>query len=558
MELLALLLLLLGCGGRHSAVGLLDYEGQPLGSEPLLQQPYDLLYAGGLREYHQGHWGQAISLLERSLLAHSALRRLRARCQRLCVQESPPQLRGIFGSLLQRAACLQHCLTACLGQPSRHRVTQQIQTEFQRRTAYNYLQLAYYRVKQVDKAAAAAQTFFEVNPDHQEMRENLEMYRKMEGVKPEDFRDLEAQPHWVSYSEGMKLYQSEQFAESIPRLEGAIQEYMTELEECRAQCEGPYQSPDYAYLHYQSHLYEAISDHYVQVLGCKQDCVRELATKPGSATAVEDFLPSHFYLLQSAYHKVGNYEKAVECSRTFLLFRPKDSSVRQNLEFYRSKLPAGETDVILPREDIKVHINESLLQKEMLFTAVVSLGVLFSDPDSWTPAELVPQSIRDIPRWETSEGQMTSAETDTVQEEASEINVEIEDDIAILRASSLPFANLKVLMDWNQLSGSQRVVFDGVLAPEECMALRNLGNAAAAMGTFSGSGSHADPPSGHPETLTILRALTLARDGLLRRDNSRLYHQVSERARMAVQAHFSSISLLHLTFSQLGCRDARG
>jgi len=46
-------------------------------------------------------------------------------------------------------------------------------------------------------------------------------------------------------------------------------------------------------------------DHYVQVLGCKQDCVRELATKPGSATAVEDFLPSHFYLLQSAYHKGG-------------------------------------------------------------------------------------------------------------------------------------------------------------------------------------------------------------------------------------------------------------
>jgi len=47
---------------------------------------------------------------------------------------------------------------------------------------------------------------------------------------------------------------------------------------------------------------------------------------------------------------VGNYEKAVECSRTFLLFRPEDGSIRQNLEYYRSKLPAERADEILPRE----------------------------------------------------------------------------------------------------------------------------------------------------------------------------------------------------------------
>ncbi|GCB81277.1 hypothetical protein scyTo_0021809, partial [Scyliorhinus torazame] len=235
-------------------------------------------------------------------------------------------------------------------------------------------------LKQLDKAAAAAQTFFEANPDHQEMQENLEKYRKMEGVKEEDFKDLEAQPHWVSYREGVELYQAEQFAESIPRLEAAVREYMAELSECRAQCEGWYHPPDYVYLEYQSHLYEAISDHYVQVLGCNQDCVRELATKPGSGRAHENFLPSHFYLLQSAYHKVGNYEKAVECSRTFLLFQPEDGSVRQNLEYYHSKLPAGRAAEILPREDINLHINESLLQKQMLYVAMESLGVPFNDP----------------------------------------------------------------------------------------------------------------------------------------------------------------------------------
>ncbi|XP_038629555.1 prolyl 3-hydroxylase 1-like isoform X2 [Scyliorhinus canicula] len=565
MEFLPLLLLLLfGCGRQLSSAGLLDYGGQTLGSDPLLQQPYDLLYAGGLREYHQYHWAKAVSLLERALLSHSALRRLRTRCQRLCVQQDPGgnswdplDSLQFFQSLLHRAACLQHCVTASLGQQSRHMVTETVQADFQRRTPYNYLQLIYYRLEQLDKAAAAAQTFFEANPDHQEMQENLEKYRQMEGVKEEDFKDLEAQPHWVSYREGMELHQAEQFAESIPRLEAAIREYMAELSECRAQCEGWYHPPDYAYLEYQSHLYEAISDHYVQVLGCSQDCVRELATKPGSGKTHKNFLPSHFYLLQSAYHKVGNYEKAVECSRTFLLFQPEDGSVCQNLEYYQSKLPAGRADEILPREDIKLHINESLLQKQMLYVAMESLGVPFNDPDSWTPAELIPQSLQGKRRPESSESPPDSPEIDTMQGKPLEIVTQINDDIQLLRASSSLFANLKVLMDSNQLSGNQRVVFDGVLTPEECAAIRSLANAATDLGTFSVSGSSTRLLSKHPETLTILRALKFAHEGLLRPDYAQLYYQASERARAVVQAHFRSKSPLHPSFSWLGCHTAQ-
>ena len=44
---------------------------------------------------------------------------------------------------------------------------------------------------------AAANTFFLANPDHMEMRQNLEYYRMMAGVEAEDFKDLEARPHMV-------------------------------------------------------------------------------------------------------------------------------------------------------------------------------------------------------------------------------------------------------------------------------------------------------------------------------------------------------------------------
>lgn len=44
---------------------------------------------------------------------------------------------------------------------------------------------------------AAAHTFYQANPDHMEMRQNLEYYKMMAGVQKEDFKDLEARPHMV-------------------------------------------------------------------------------------------------------------------------------------------------------------------------------------------------------------------------------------------------------------------------------------------------------------------------------------------------------------------------
>lgn len=45
-----------------------------------------------------------------------------------------------------------------------------------------------------------------------------------------------------------------------------------------------------------------LSDHYVQVLSCKQNCVTELASHPGREKPFEDFLPSHYDYLQFAYY----------------------------------------------------------------------------------------------------------------------------------------------------------------------------------------------------------------------------------------------------------------
>lgn len=53
------------------------------------------------------------------------------------------------------------------------------------------------QLKKLDQAVSAAHTFFVANPQHLQMREDIEKYRRMSGVKADSFQDLEATPHWV-------------------------------------------------------------------------------------------------------------------------------------------------------------------------------------------------------------------------------------------------------------------------------------------------------------------------------------------------------------------------
>lgn len=53
------------------------------------------------------------------------------------------------------------------------------------------------QINKLDKAVAAAHTFFQANLDHTEMKQNLDYYKMMTGVEEEHFKDLEAREHMV-------------------------------------------------------------------------------------------------------------------------------------------------------------------------------------------------------------------------------------------------------------------------------------------------------------------------------------------------------------------------
>uniref|UniRef100_A0A8C5RLM6 procollagen-proline 3-dioxygenase n=1 Tax=Laticauda laticaudata TaxID=8630 RepID=A0A8C5RLM6_LATLA len=338
--------------------------------------PFDSLYADGVRAYFARDWPRASELLQRALHSYSQLQEARRKCRSACQREacfgsqSPlqPWETSFFDRVLQRAECLEGCLGRRLGgQPSRYRASRLIQRDFEEREPYNYLQIAFFKLKKLDEAVSSAHTFFVANPQHLQMREDMEKYQRMAGVKSESFRDLEAQPHWVAYEAGMQHYGMDNYQQAAAKLEESLREGLLALENCRALCEGPQEDEDNKD-ETQLGLYESIAAHYVQVLKCRQQCVLDIATKPGRVSSTEDFIPSHFDLLQFAYDRVGNRTVAAECAATFLLFYPSDEKMLEKLKEYQADLgkeiaiPAREVaSKRLPFEDLTITMDSHQL-----------------------------------------------------------------------------------------------------------------------------------------------------------------------------------------------------
>lgn len=122
----------------------------------------DLLFAEGTAAYARGDWPGVVLSMERALRSRAALRALRLRCRTRCAADfpweldlsSPPVLTQasgaaalhdlrFFGGLLRRAACLRRCL----GLPAAHSLSEELELEFHKRSPYNYLQVAYFKVQ---------------------------------------------------------------------------------------------------------------------------------------------------------------------------------------------------------------------------------------------------------------------------------------------------------------------------------------------------------------------------------------------------------------------------
>lgn len=528
-----------------------------------LLQPYDFLYYSGVRSYFGGQWVKAAELLEKAIVTKESLLRVRRQCHNDCVaagREAFNKLDSEEGSLWdlwtldwvqQRAECLRFCIGRSVTPAGQLPVSTDIEYEFSTRNPYNFLQVTYYKLEKLHKAASSAYTYFVANPSHLEMRNNIEKYRRMEGVTDEAFQDreLENEKHWVLYDSAVQYETSSDWVQAAEKWKACVNETLRQTDECRVQCEVASQRlPEDRGVDSVDGVFEKAAALSLSLLSCRQSCVTQIATRPGRISAQEDFLPTQLEHLHIAQFKGGDISGAVQTLRSLLLFYPSDKDSLDNLQLYYETL-GGDTESqgTNPSQEIVRYISHALEEKKLLYFGMENLDFSFTDPDLWTPEDVVPESLRD--NWRTEKEKINEKMKEGEQKEEV-------DDSGFFAGGPIRQVGVTITMDDEVLNGTNRVVLDGVMTEKECDRIVQLAAAAASAG--DGYRGRRSPHTPHEtfEGLTVLRAVKLAQDGLVNQSDAQLLHKLGERVRVLLHSYFRSPSGLFISFTHLVCRSA--
>ncbi|XP_007502528.2 prolyl 3-hydroxylase 2 isoform X1 [Monodelphis domestica] len=549
--LLLLALLLLGSSARAA------------GTQGALQ-PFELLYNRGVEAFSDGDFAAAVRYLEQALSSRRRLREERLRCRLECGARAPlGSARGggpawelrFLRALLERARCVRRCEQedesgASDGHPGAtssrfaSRSPADVKRDFQRRMPYSYLQQAYSQMNQMEKAAEAAYTFLMANPEHMAVPSHDGKSETVAGAK---LVDREAQPHLEHYREAVEHYEDDHFQLAIEAFEQALKDYFKADRQCRVLCEWSQSHDDQDHRMKTDGFYEVLAGLYSRRLMCEHDCVRELATWPGQPSPIENFLPLHYDYLQFSYYQVGNYVKALECAKSYLLFHPDDEDVQDNVRYYESVLEESTDPSIIPaREDAALFMKRYKLESELIKSAVANLGIPYTEQNYWTShggRQEDTQTLSepgnraaDAPEWSGGKQPVPGIDRD------------------LREGGPLLYSHVKFVYNSEQLNGTQRMLLDNVLSEEECQELHSM--ASRIMLAGSGYQGEVSPltPNEKFEGATILRALKFGYEGRVPLKSARLFYDISEKARKIVASYFRLNSTLYFSFTHLVCR----
>lgn len=122
-----------------------------LSSSTASLEPFDLLYDDAVQAFSDSDYHSVVRYMEGALHSYTEVRRTKVRCRLMCQDQHP--FDETFSDLrfpdvvLHRAACMNKCIEEKLGTQSMHKVNEDVVQDFHRRIPYNYLQLAYQKVR---------------------------------------------------------------------------------------------------------------------------------------------------------------------------------------------------------------------------------------------------------------------------------------------------------------------------------------------------------------------------------------------------------------------------
>uniref|UniRef100_A0A6P7GKK4 procollagen-proline 3-dioxygenase n=1 Tax=Diabrotica virgifera virgifera TaxID=50390 RepID=A0A6P7GKK4_DIAVI len=369
--------------------------------------------------------------------------------------------------------------------------------------------LIFFQTKQLEKAASAAFTFLVAHPDNKVMSTNLKHYLD-HNVEKKDIVNYEAKDYVYLYAHGADAYEKKKWQFVVFNMEESLVHYLQAEEECRAQCEGPFDHgwyPDFI---------PSISNHFTVALRCKQKCRKKLSSLNGEIH--DDLLPSHYHYLQYAYYKLGNLKAACQAVASYLLFYPDDETMLDNMRYY-SKQPKVDITYFQPRREATQYMQRQIYETRIL--------------------KFVHNEFKNKLVTATTEGVPSQTDSTTSPSNSSEMKLKS-----------------GVTMNESDLKGAKRVVIDGMTTPKECKSLMEIAKYYAVIGDgYEGKSPHTKLEKF--EGITFNRALFLSYYKMLNLKHLHTFFEVTEKAKELIKVHFKLKGELYFSYTQLVCRSAR-
>ncbi|KAJ8923830.1 hypothetical protein NQ315_010412 [Exocentrus adspersus] len=462
------------------------------------------LYENGVEAYLENRFADCVDFFEKALQKYRSYKKKLQGCRLKCKYDaelSEPLYPVDVDNLLfyEKAVKQTLCIMRCKKEYPEHfdnfNVNPETEKLFEEQKPYEYLHICYFQTGDPMKAASSAFTYLVSHPDDKVMQTNLKHYSSMKNVNMEEIENFEAEDYVYLYVHGANSYEHKDWRGVEENMEESLVAYLQAEEECRAQCEGPFDQgwyPDFI---------PSISNHFTFCLKCKQKCKTRLGSLNGEKH--DDLLPSHYHYLQYAYFKLGHLRKACEAVASYLLFYPDDETMLSNMKYY-SGLPKVQDTFFQPREEAIRYVQRQIYETRIL-------------------------------KFINKEFRSKTIEQDTY--EASE-------------------RNFRVTLTEKQLRGAKRFVSDGLASEKECKTLIGLAKMFAKLGDGYEGERSPHTIMEKFEGITLSRALFLVYFRLLKPDYLDLYLKLTEDVKRRVQDYFKIKKKLYFSYTQLVCRSA--
>ncbi|XP_044257307.1 prolyl 3-hydroxylase 1-like [Tribolium madens] len=461
------------------------------------------LYEKGVEAYLDNRFNACIVHFENAIQKYRDYRKKLQNCRIMCKEEAdlseplyPTDIDDLlfFEKAVKNTLCIMRCKKVYKDNFFKFNVNKETEKLFEDLKPYEYLHICYFQNKEVQKAASAAFTYLVSYPDDKIMSANLKYYSSMSGVDMTEIVNFEAKDYVYLYIHGVDAYERKDWVGVVDNMEESLVAYLQADEECRAQCEGPFDQgwyPDFI---------PSIANHFTYCLKCKQKCKTKLSSLNGEKH--DDLLPSHYHYLQYAYFKRGDLKAACAAVASYLLFYPNDETMLENKKFY-SKLPKASDDFFIPRPEALHYVQRHTYEQRILKFIV--------------------------------------------HEYKFDVSTEI-------TSEALKY---RVVMTEKQLRGPNRFVSEGLATGKECQTLVNTAKMFALSGDGYQGYASPFTTFEKFRGITLSRATALVYFGLLEPQYLQLLLTISELGKTKIEEFFKIKKPLYFTYTHLVCRSAK-